>query len=102
MSIEIQTQKPAIMGVPRTFEVWLEKEGGVDLAFHQNRARSGKPAIELFRPSTEQHLRGRQHGASEIRRNRLDERSGGVTTFVIKSSLSELRQIYPGAVCVAE
>jgi hypothetical protein len=63
MSIEIQAQKTAVVGVPRTFEVGLKKEGGVDLTFHQKRARSGKSAIELFCPRTEQHLRGRQHCA---------------------------------------
>jgi hypothetical protein len=46
-SIAIQTEKSAVVGMPRTFEMGVEKDGGIDFALHQHRAWGGKPAVEL-------------------------------------------------------
>jgi len=49
-SIALQAKEAPIMRVALSFKLSFKVEDSVDLASHQNRARHGKPAVELFRP----------------------------------------------------
>jgi len=62
-AITLQPKEPAVVGMALTFEVGLEEEGGVDFGFHQDGARSGEPAVELFGPGAEELGGGRDHSA---------------------------------------
>lgn len=61
--IVVQTEEASVVRMPLPLEVRLEIEGGVNLAFHQYRARHSEPTIELFCPCAEQHAGRRSHRA---------------------------------------
>ena len=62
-AIALQPKEPTVVGMALPFEEGLEEEGGVDFGFHQDGARSGEPAVELFGPGAEERGGGRDHGA---------------------------------------
>jgi len=61
--IALKSEEPAIVRMPRSFELCFEEERRVDFPLHQDRSRRRKPAIELLRPRAEEDSRWRVHGA---------------------------------------
>lgn len=49
-TISFEPQEAAIVRMPRSLELRLEKENRIDLAGHQHRSWDREPAIELLRP----------------------------------------------------
>ena len=47
-----QLQKSAVMGMALVLKMRFEEKRNIDLSFHQDGARFGKPLIELLRPRT--------------------------------------------------